>query len=124
MSDNNATLEGTSIEANTTATGTGRNTSKDDPPKLRTNRLEEYHRWRRYIKWWTATAKIPKSRHGTHVMMHCLLNEEISELAHALTDEEIVGENGLDNLLKMLDDHFLSNADSRFVPAMEKHEKM
>ncbi len=108
--------EVTTLDTNTTSNGTTvvrREGSKDDPPKLKTNRIEEYHRWRRYIKWWTATAKIPKERHGTHVMMHCLLNEEISELAQALTDEEVIGDDGLDNLLKMLDEHFLSNSDSR-----------
>ena len=40
-------------------------------------------------------------------MMHCLLNEEISELAQAQTDGEIFGDDGLDNLLKILDEHFI-----------------
>ena len=45
--------------------------------------------------------------------MHRLPNEEIKNLVQALRDEEVKGEDGLDNLLKALDEHLFSNFDSR-----------
>ncbi len=55
--------------------------------------------------------------------MHCLLNEEISELAQALTNEEIVSEDRLANLLKTSVDQFLSNAVSRLFQLSRKMRK-
>ena len=105
MSDDSTTLYG-----DTTGAASSREGSKDDPPKLRTNRFEEDHRLITDIsngQLWVP--KYLKKDNITHVMTHCLLHEEISELAQALTDDEVLEENGLDNFLKILDEFKVFN---------------
>ena len=85
-----------------------------DAPKLRTNRVEEYRKWKRYITWWRRTTKVPKEIHGTHITANCLMDDD-SDIAHALEDDQIVGDQGLENLIKKLDDHFLTHGDSKLI---------
>ncbi len=75
MSDDNTTQGG-----EFTAASSRRYESKDDPPKLKNNQIEEYDRWKRYIKCWTVSAKVAEERHGTRAMMHGALNEEANRL--------------------------------------------
>ena len=49
-----------------------------DVSKLQPNNSEEYRRRKRYVQRWSESSKIHRTRHGTHVMMHCLLDCEVS----------------------------------------------
>ena len=86
-----------------------------DAPKLKTNRVEDYRNWKRYITWWKRTTKVPKEIHGTHIMANCLMDDEVRDIAHALEDDQIAGDQGLENLIKKLDDHFLTHGDSKLI---------
>ncbi len=58
---------------------------------------------------------MPKEIHGTHIMANCLMDDEVSDIAHALEDDQIVGDEGLKNLIKKLDDHFVTHGDSKLI---------
>ncbi len=107
-------------------TATSSSYKEPDAPKLKTNRVEDYRKCKRYITWWKRTTKVPKEIQGTHIMGNCLMDDEVSDIAHALEDDEIVGDQGLENLIKKLDDHFLTHGDSKLIQLwgiMRKTEK-
>ncbi len=57
---------------------------------------------------------------------HLIINEEVGEIVHELTDDQVYAADGVKTLMTALDEHFLSNAESRlfkFRRAMRKHEK-
>ncbi len=97
------------------ATSTSSSYKEPDAPKLRTNRVEDYRKWKRYITWWKQTTKVPKEIQGTHIMANCLMDDEVSDIAHGLEDDQIMGNQGLENLIKKLDDHFLTHGDSKLI---------
>ncbi len=118
--------ENDTVLENTTTFSSVSSYKEPDAPKLRTNRIEDYRKWKRYITWWKRTTKVPKEIHGTHIMANCLTDDEVSDIAHALEDYQIAGDQGLENLIKKLDDHFLTNGDSNVIQlwrAMRKTEK-
>ena len=111
----------------TTIGGTTKTTIKDqEAPKLRTNKAEDYRKWKRYVSWWRTGTKKPADRQAAHIIMHGIIDEEVSRLAHELTDEQVNLAGGVDNLIRILDEHFLSNAESKLIKfwrARRKHEK-
>ena len=121
------TSSGVNTTVNTSVNGTTTTTIKDqDAPKLRTNKTEEYRKWKRYIKWWQNGTKMPAERQAAHLIMNAILDEEVSEIVHELSDQEVYAANGVENLIQTLDEYFLSNTESRlfkFWRAMRKHEK-
>ncbi len=80
----------------------------------------------RYVRWWQNGTKIPAERQAAHLIMHGIVDDQVSELAHELTDEQVNVAGGVDTLIRTLDEDFMSNAESRlfkFWRAMRKHEK-
>ncbi len=97
----------------TVSSGNSIRESQSEIPKLRSNGLEEYLRWKRYVKWWSEATKLSKTRWGTQIMMHGVIDPEVSEVIHGISDEEITGTEGLANLIKTLDDHFLDHTEGK-----------
>ncbi len=85
--------------------------SKDSEnvPKLKSNTSEVYLRWKRYIKWWTNSTKIPKVRWATHIIMQGICDSKVSEKLMDPEDDQLTPEDGLENMTEILDAHFLTH---------------
>ena len=89
------------------------NRESENVPKLKSNTSEEYLRWKRYIKWWTNSTKIPKSRWATHIIMHGICDSEVSEKLLDMEDDQLTNQDGLKNITEILDAHFLTHKESK-----------
>ena len=95
-----------------------------EAPKLRGNRAEEYHRWRRYVNWWIEDTRIPSRRRAAHLIMHCILYPDVAETLHAMTDANINCEEGIHNLMETLDEYFLANSESKLFNLWRQMRKL
>ncbi len=90
-----------------------RSKETDNAPKLKSNTVEEYLRWKRYIKWWKSTTKMPKSRMTTHIIMHCINDGTVSEKLLDMDDDGLTNDEGLKKIMEVMDAHFLTNHESK-----------
>ncbi len=58
---------------------------------------------------------MPADRQAAHVIRHGIVDEEVSELAHELSDEQVNAADGVGTLIRTLDEHFMSNAESQLI---------
>ncbi len=126
MEDDTTTGDST-LSATQRSSSQNRDRAKDvEAPKLRGNRAEEYHRWRRYVNWWIEDTRIPSRRRAVHLIMHCIVDSDVAETVHGMTDAEINCEEGIHNLMETLDEYFLANSESKLFNLwrqMRKWEK-
>ena len=80
-SGSNATLDQT-VSVN-------HNLKGPNAPKLMTADVPEYHKWKRYVCWWSEITIMPKSRHAMYIIMNCIVDAHIREVMHSLTDAAI-----------------------------------
>ncbi len=69
---------------------------------------------------------MPVERQAAHLIMNSILNDEVCEIVHGLTEAQVYATEGVEILIRAMDEHFLSNTESRLFNlwrAMRKHEK-
>ncbi len=88
-----------------------------DAPKLKSNSVEEYIRWKRHVRWWANDTKMPKHRLATHIMIHGVIDSDLSEKLHEMSDDKIRCDEGLDNILAKLDECLLTHNESKLFEA-------
>ncbi len=53
------------------------------------------------------------NRMATHIIMHCISDSTVSDKLMDTEDDELTNDEGLQNVLNKLDEHFLTNHESK-----------
>ena len=114
--DNKQSSAGASLNStqggmnNTTTSGERSRSRKDcEIPKLRSAKCDEYAKWRIGITWWARLTKMERSIQAPHVILNGIVDPEVYDVAISLRQEDAEADNGVQNLLEVLDDYFKPN---------------
>ena len=99
---------GGSLSDTAASTSTKQTVRKDcDVPKLKS---DDYTRWKKNIVWWSTTlTKIENSNRAPHIILSAIYDPEVHDVATNTNHEDAECEDGVQNLLNLLDDHFRPN---------------
>ena len=76
---------------------------------------EKYELWRKDIEVWKKLTETPKVKMGPALQYACRNNERLHEAVLNIPEVEVDGENGIDNVLKVLDKlHHKESKDDNF----------
>ena len=90
--------------------------SKDiDIPKLKSNSLDDYKRWKRDVDLWKELTKIEKSRQASHIILCGIQHAEIKDVVSAIPKERRTTDEGMTILIQVLDKHSMPNTFSRNI---------
>ena len=81
----------------------------EDPPKLKTTDGEENEVWTKNIQWWSRLTKMPKTRQAPHIIIYCLHNKELQQIAQEVSIIDAETDQGLQLVLQKMYRHFLPN---------------
>ena len=87
---------------NSTSTTT-RSSKVIDIPKLKSNSLDDYRRWKRDIELWMELTKIEKSRQASHIILCGIQHAEIKDVVSAIPQERRTTEEGMNILQNFLE---------------------
>ena len=88
------------------------------PPLL--SKSKSYDDWVNKIKIWTKITSLPKSDQGGAVLM--ILEGEAEDKILELEEDDIIAEDGLDNIIKQLDTIFKKNETVEKLYALDNFE--
>ncbi len=100
---------------NNTTTGSSRNSKEIEIPKLKSNVLDEYRRWKRDVDLWMELTKIEKNRQASHMILCGIQRAEIKDVVATIPKERRTTEEGMQFLLEVLDKYFMPNTFSRKI---------
>ena len=87
-------------------------------PKLRSNSLDDYRRWKRDVDLWMELTKIEKSKQASHIILSGIEVEvevEVKDVVSTIEKSSHTTDNGMTVLLQVLDKHFMPNTFSRKI---------
>ncbi len=94
-----------------------------EPPKLKSTRYDDYHRWKIGIKWWADLNRLEKRLQAPYVIMNAIIDPEVYEIATKMSRVDARQEDGLDRLMLILDEHFKPNTFIRKVARVPTSRK-
>ncbi len=105
-----STLLGGSLSDTAVSTSSRQTVRKDcDVPKLKSSICDDYTRWKKNIMWWSTLIRIEKRNQAPHIILSAIYDPEVHDVAKNMNHEDAECEDGVQNLLNLLDDHFRSN---------------
>ena len=124
MLDNEATgSNSNNTLLNTTSQRIGTSGKEIEVPKLKVHECEDYIRWKWELEWWEEVTKIDKRSRRAHVVLNGLANARTKDVAAKLQTSRVATEDGVIELLKHLDKHFLPNTFARKMAASSRQKK-
>ncbi len=95
---------------NTTISGERSRSRKDcEVPKLRSGRCDDYAKWRIGLTWWARLTKMVKGNQAPHVILNGIVDPEVYDVAISMRQADAEADDGIQNLLEVLDDYFKPN---------------
>ena len=58
------------------------------------------------MTWWQQGTKMLIERQASHLIMTAIIDEEVGEIVHELTDDQVYAADGVNTLMRALDEHF------------------
>ena len=92
--------------------------SEPPPPYDGENPSETYQKWRRLYKLWVRTTDTPASKQGRRTL--AVLSKTALTAVLTLPDEKLVGAQGPESIVKVLDDLYEPYADTRLARIFQK----
>ena len=78
-------------------------------PKLRSVKCDDYAKWRIGITCWARLTKMERGNQAPHVILNCIVDPEVYDVAISMRQEVAEADNGIQNVLEVLDDYFKPN---------------
>ena len=104
------TLLGGSLSDTAASVSVRQTVRKDcDVPKLKSSTCDDYTRWKKNIVGWSTLTRIEKKNQAPYIILSAIFDPEVHDVATNMDHEDAECEDGVQNLLTLLDDHFKPN---------------
>ncbi len=123
--EDDSELLGTTTANNTVMNATTVTTSRDcEVPKLKTSKSDEYARWKRNVQWWATLTRVPNRNQAPHVILNAIIDAEAHEVATNMDHDQAESEEGLQNLIEILDEHYKPHTFMRKMSLWREFKKL